>query len=109
MPTIRVAVQVLAADKAAVESYLSTHGSYPLGVQITTYPGDPSETATNYGAAISCVTGSALETDMLAIPGLFPGAAVNPVQYTPPYWKAWNVAVHWAGWLNSQGLQPRVP
>lgn len=108
MPTVRVVVAVPAADKAACEDYLSTHGSYPLGVALVPYPGPADATATAYGASISCVWPGALHDAIVEMPTLFPGSAVNPVQYTSPYWKAFNTAVHWTAWLNSLGLQPQV-
>ena len=108
MPTLRIPVVVLAADVAAAEAHLSAYGSYPLSVPLVPYPGPEDATATAYGANISCVWPGTLHDAIVEMPTLFTGAAVNPVQYTSPYWKAFNTAVHWTAWLNSLGLQPQV-
>lgn len=108
MPTVYIQAQVLAADQAAAVDYLSTYGSYPLNSEIVPYPGDASVAATNYGSNISCVMNGSLDVALQAMPGMFPGCTVQTVQRTTPYWKVFNSAVHWVGWLNAQGLQPRV-
>lgn len=108
MPTVYVQVQVLAADQAAAVDYLSGYGSYPLSVEIVPYPGPSGDPATNYGNNISCVMDGSLDAALQAMPGLFPGCAVQTIQRTYPYWKAYSKAVNWDGWLNAQGLQPRV-
>ncbi len=109
MPTVYVQIQCPAADKAAVESDLSQYGGYTLSVPLTTYPGDPTDPATHYGANISCALGGPLHAAMLAIPGGYPGAAVQTVQATPPYYRAFSAPVHWTAWLQSQALQPQTP
>jgi hypothetical protein len=108
MPTVYVQIQCPAADKAAIESDLSAYGSYPLAVEITTYPGDPAAPATHYGANVSCVMGGPLDVFMQTLPGTYPGCNVQTVQRTSPYYKAFNAAVNWVGWLNGQALQPRA-
>lgn len=108
MPTVYVQVQVLAADRAAAVDHLSSYGSYPLDTEIVPYPGPQGGPATNYGSNISCVMGGALDAALQAMPGMFPGCTVQTTQRTTPYWRAYSKPVHWDGWLNSQGLQPRV-
>lgn len=109
MPTVYVQVRVAAADRAAAEADLSAFGSYPLDQPLCPYPGDPADPATHYGKNLSCVTGTGLYDALLAIPAAYPsGGAVQVVQLTSPYWKAFKPAVHWVGWLNAAGLQPQV-
>jgi hypothetical protein len=107
MATVKVQVVVTAADRAAAEDYLSAYGSYPLSAELTTYPGDPAAQATHHGLSLSCLWPGALHDALVAMPGLFPGSSVGVVQYTSPYWKAYQTAVHWTAWLNSLGLQVR--
>lgn len=108
MATIYIQIQAPAASVAAIEADLSAYGSYPLSVPLTTYPGDPEAAATNYGCNLSCVMGSAIDVFIQTLPGSYPGCTVQTVQRTSPYYKAFVNAVHWIGWLNSQGLQPAV-
>lgn len=108
MPTVYVQIQCAAADRAAVEADLSAHGSYPLSVPLTTYPGDSEAAATHYGANISCVMNGALHAALLAISASYPGSAVQTVQMTSPYYRAFSKPVHWTAWLQSQALQEQT-
>lgn len=107
MPTVYIQVQAPTAQKAAIESDLSAYGSYLLTAALCPYPGDPADPATNYGMNLSCVMDSDLDAFLQTLPGTYPGCAVQTVQRTSPYYKAFKNPVHWVAWLNSQGLQVR--
>jgi hypothetical protein len=95
------------AAESAVEPYLASPndpGVYTFSAPLVPASGPSDAEPTHYGVCAKIEDSGGLYAAMPALVALIPGSAY---QVVAP-WKSFRNAVHWVGWLNSQGLQPRV-
>jgi hypothetical protein len=111
MARVYVTAVVPAAARGTAEALVAPYlvspnapGVYTFGVPITSYPGDPSAEPTHYGCCAAMDDTGGLYQAMPALAEAVPGtvyAVVSP-------WRTFKASIHWIGWLNGMGLQPRI-